>query len=149
MHLPDESVLNRLDRAAQARRSAALIAHLRDDFFLFRQFSQIARLIDGLRQWLLAIDGLVHLHCRRRHNRVQMIRRRNRDAINLAAHLIQHLAEVFVKLRARIFLHLRRVTCGSGIHVAQRDNVFTGTGICVAPAFATHCADAGDVQFTV
>ena len=43
--------------------------HLRDNFFLFRHFSQTARLIDRLRQWFLAKNGLVHLHRRRRHNR--------------------------------------------------------------------------------
>jgi len=38
MHLPNESVLNRLDRAAQARRSTALIPIYVTIFFSFAIF---------------------------------------------------------------------------------------------------------------
>ena len=127
MHLPDESVLDGLDRAAQAICGAALVAHLRDELSIFGHLTQIARLINRLRQRFLAIHGLVPLHRRRRHNRVHVIRRRNRHRINLTSHLVEHLAEIFVNLRARIFFGLCRVSLCTGIHIAQRDNVLPGT----------------------
>ena len=127
---------------------AALIAHLRDELSLLGHFPQIARLIDGLRQRFLAKYSLVPLHGRRRHNRMHMIRSRNRHRIDPIAHLIQHLAEIFVKLRARIFFRLSLVSLGTRIHVAQRDDVLAGAGIGVAPAF-TADSDAGDVQLAV
>ena len=64
MHLSDESVLDRLDRAPQTVRGAALIAHLRNELSLLGHFAQIARFIDRLRERFLTKHRLVPLHRR-------------------------------------------------------------------------------------
>ena len=58
MHLADESILNALDPATQSVFRTALVAHLRDEFFLAREVTQIARFINRLRQRLLTINML-------------------------------------------------------------------------------------------
>ena len=66
MHLADDARLDAFDRAAQAIRRAALVAHLRDDAGFLRQIAQIARLVNRLRQRLLAIDVFAQPHRRAR-----------------------------------------------------------------------------------
>ena len=59
-------------------------------------FAQAAGLVNGVRQRLLAEAVLTHFHGHHTGGHVDVIRRANHYCIDLALHLGQHLAEVYI-----------------------------------------------------
>ena len=62
LHLADRPVLHQLDRRAVLAAGVDLDAHLRDELLLAGHFGQPARLVDVVRQRLLAVDVQAALH---------------------------------------------------------------------------------------
>ena len=142
----DDAALDDFHRAANAIGGAALVAHLRDDILAFREIFQVARFVNRLHERLLAIDMFALAHRQRGDECVHVVRRGNRDAVNLAAQFGEHLAVILIKLCFGIFFAL--LVGAVGVHVAQGDDVLARAVIRVALAFA-HDADARDVELAV
>ena len=107
-----------------------------------------ARLVDGARQRLLAVDVFAQLHRRHGGDGVRVIGRGDQHGVYAFFHLVEHLAEVLIALRRRMFLI--DVPCSFGIHIAERDEVVPQAmkRIETAAALTAH-ADAGNVQLAV
>src|SRR5687767_11768233 len=71
----EKSLLQQSRGSAQSVLRRALIAHLRGDFHLTSNLTQLARLSDIVRERFLAEAMLAHFHRRAGDNGVHMIRR--------------------------------------------------------------------------
>jgi len=151
-HVAENAGLQQLGITAQAVVGAALVAHLRDHATRVGDLLEILRLPDRAHQRLLHINVAALLHRADRGGRMHVVRRRDRDRVEILA-LVQHLAEIAVALHLRRILPLlldlgERLIDRGAVHVAQRDNVLAVLKHRhpVAPAFAAD-ADHADVQF--
>ncbi len=128
---------------------AALIAHLRGQFFPRRQIAQLARLEDRLRQRFLAINMFAHRHRHRAGHPVAMVRYGNRDRIDGRAHFLQHFAEIAIQF-GLLDISAPWPFEMPFVHVAKRDEIAAATRriVRVAVAFAVD-ADAGDVDSVI
>ena len=135
--------LHELHHAAVVVVGVDLRAHLRDELLLPGDLGHDAGLVHRVRERLLAVAVLAQLHGHDGRRGVGMVRRADHHRVDLAVHLVQHLAEVLVPLGRRELLKcLGRVGV---IDVAQGHEVFTGHALdIVAPASGD--ADAGDIQ---
>ncbi len=143
---------------AQAVGSRALIAHLRGDLHLLGRLAHVPGLGDRVRQRLLAVDVLAHVHRHQAGRRVRVVRRADGDGVDLLAHLVEHLAVVEVRFRVVLSLPRPRLDLFGVaqvfqgvvemvlVDVADGDNVaeFAGLGN-VAVALAAD-ADAGNAD---
>ena len=143
----DHAGLDDLDRAAQPVFGRALVAHLRGHLLLGGHLAHHAGLVDRVRQRLLAVDVLAHLHGHDRGRGVRVVGRADGDGVDLLAHLREHLAEVVVLLgvgEARR-LGVQRVV----VDVAEGDDVAVLAGLAAVAAALAADADAGDVDLPV
>ena len=143
----DQSGLNDLDRLAQAVFGRALIAHLRGHLVLGGDLFHHAGFIDVVRQRLLTIDVLAHLHRHDAGRRMRVIRSAHGHRVDVLIHLLQHFAKIVVFLGVREFASLRLQMMV--VDIAQGDDVAVIAGLVgVTVPFASH-SDAGDVDFFV
>jgi hypothetical protein len=150
MHLGDVAKRARPDRIrvfAHAVVGGSLIAHLRGDFHLTGQLGKVAHLVNGVREGLLAVNGLVHMHRHRRRRRVGMIGDADGHSIYLPVHFVQHFAIVGVLFGFGVLR--RRAAQRVGVHIADGDHVAIRIGIGgVAVALASH-TDTGDIDSVI
>lgn len=111
-------------------------------------FAQVAGFVNGLRQGLLAEDGLLVLHRKRGDDGVHVVWCGDGDGVNAVAELAEHLAVIVVKLRVRVLLGLHVIGIGASVDVDEGDDVFRGAGVGVAASLAAN-TDAGNVQLAV
>ena len=118
-HGPDEPRLHRFDGAAQPARRRTLIAHLRGDAHFGRGLAHEASFVDRVRQRLLRVDVLLHLHRGDAGDGVRMIGSAHGDRIDLFAHLVEHFSpiEVFLGIRELLGLGSEMLF----IDIAERD----------------------------
>lgn len=122
----------------------ALIAHLRDDAKLLLGTHQQLRLPVGMRQRLLDEDVLLHRHREHRRREVRVIRRRDTDRVDVALHLLQHLAEVRELRHAGELLEVAVDARRLEVHVTKGDRLGLAAGADrgddagAAPADADH-----------
>ena len=143
----DDAGLQHLDAAAQLIGGTALVAHLRHDAGGLRQLAQAAGLPDRVRQRLLDIDMLAHLHRHRRGGRVHVVGRGDGDRVDAVLFLEEHVAEVAIEADVGEFLAdflglpVQRVL----VHIAQRADAHAGlhhlADIAAALAAATDCGE--------
>ena len=134
---------------AQPSLGGTLIAHLRDHLAVARGgLAHDPRFVDRARQRLLTINVFAQFHRRHCGDGVRVVGSRDQHGIDPLFHLIEHLAEILIAPRRRMFLI--NVARPRGIHVAERDEVVAHAmkGIETTPAL-TADADAGNVQFAV
>jgi len=93
-HRPDDSGLNTFDGPRRPSAALALVAHLGDDAGFLRQIAEVARLVNGLRQRLLAIDVFAQPHGMGFGDGVEVIRRGNGHGVNVLADLVKHDVEI-------------------------------------------------------
>ena len=146
--LADNAGLNHFHRTAQAVARAALVAHLRDDLLLGGEQAQVACFGDRVRERLLHVGVLAHLHGEARGWRVDVVGRGDDDGVEALAHLLVELAVVTVALRLRVFFEAfaQRVA----VHIAERDDVRAAlrTFVGVTGALAAR-TDDGDIHLVV
>jgi hypothetical protein len=143
--LADRAIANQFDDPPRAIEGVPLIAHLRDDVHLAGDFAHPSRLIDRVRERLLAIHVLAHPHGQHTGRRVVVVGSRDDDRVDIFA-LLEHFAVVFVLGNVRIFL-----VCFGGpsvVRVAQRNDVFVRAPGDIDPAFSAG-TDRGDVELFV
>jgi hypothetical protein len=94
------------DASSQEGRSSAkttfgspLVAHLRDHFFLGRNFAKASGFADVVGQWLLTKTVKAHVDRHRGKRGVHVIGRADCHSVDLLAHLFEHLAKVAKLLR--------------------------------------------------
>ena len=107
-HGPDDSGLYPFVDEARAFARVALISHLRHDLRIReRQVAKDARFVHGIRERLLHVHVLAALHRGLRGDGVQVIRRRDHDAVDVLL-LVEHLAEIRVaRGLVELFLELQ------------------------------------------
>ncbi len=143
--LADRAVADQLDDPPRAVKGVPLIAHLRDDIHLAGDFAHPPRLVNRMRERLLAIDVLAHPHGQHAGRGVVMVGSRDDDRVDVLA-LFEHLAVIFVLGNVRIFL----VRFGRAlvVGVAQCDDVLVRATGDINAAFSAG-ADRGDVELLV
>ena len=127
---------------ANAFPAVALISHDGLHAVFFRGLLQGAYLPDVVRQRLLHKDMLPGLHGGHRGGEMGVVRGGDEDGIDLAAFLVQHLAEVGELGDVRIFLGLFKGAAAAEIapvHIAEGHDLFIAGGLHRA---ASHIADA-------
>ena len=98
------------------------------------EIGQYARLEDGVRQRLLAIDMFAKSHGHRRRRGVGVIGSGDRHRVDVFAFLLQHLTKVGVLGCLRMAVeHVRRL---AGIHVTKRHDVLAFAAVDVDLSFA-------------
>src|SRR5262245_19264468 len=97
-----------------------------------------------MRERLLTIHMLARANAGHRRDRVNMVGCADRHGVNTLVFLIEHLAKVFVTLRAR--MGRERRSSANFIDIAKRNNVSAELGEC-RNVDTTHGADtnSGDV----
>ena len=83
-----------------------LAPHLRDDARLLRGEPHLPRLVDRVRERLLAIHMLAHLHRLRGGDGMAMIGNADCDGVDLVAHFVEHFAEVAERVLNLVCLNL-------------------------------------------
>ena len=123
-----------------------LSSHLGDEIVFFGKIGESSCFVDGMCQWLLAIDMLLHPHGHRGSGGVTMIGCADQNGINLAFFFFQHDSEVAIFASVRIILTgaVEKVR----IDVTERDDVFCLTAVNVGEC-AILGSDGSDVQFFV
>src|SRR3954471_11733830 len=158
LRMPDDSGLNHFNGTTKSVASAALVAHLRGEFFLLGEFSHLARFPDSLGQRLLAINMFAEAHRSDGGGAMHVVGRRNRDGVNGFAHFIEHFTPIAIKLRVvgatsffghsleRLVLAIQSIR----VDVADRDDV-ASSGKCVRGVAITFSAnsDAGDADAVI
>lgn len=97
-----------------------------------------------MRQRLLTVNMLAHLHRHDAGDCVRVIRSADRDCVDALVHLLKHLAKIVVFLGLGKFPGL--VVQRAVVDVAEGDNVAEVGGlVCIAVSFSAH-TDAGDVD---
>jgi len=93
-------------------------AHLRDELLLARDLGHHPRLIDAVRQRLLAVAVLAQLHRHHARHGVGVIRRADHDRVDLLVHLVQQLAEILVPFGLGYRSNVLPPRCSSTSHSA-------------------------------
>ena len=114
---PDRPGADQLHGAAVAVAGVGLRADLGSQLVFSGHFRPDADLMDVLAQRLLAEAVFTHFHGHHTGGHVDVIRCANHDCIDLAVHLGQHLAEVYILLGLGEFRG--RLGQPPFIHVAQ------------------------------
>jgi len=121
-------------------------ADLGGHLLLAGQVRHDPRLLDRVRQRLLAVDVLAHPKGHGRGRGMRVVRRRDDDGVDAAVHLAKHPAEVSVAFGLGVLLGgLGKVMF---VHIAEGDDVLAADAAQVGPAPAGH-ADDGDGEFLV
>ena len=123
-HGTDHARLDPFLQHAGALIRMALIAHLGDNSRFNRGRLQHAGLADRMRERFLHIDVLAHLDRHERGREMRMVRRRNRDCINLITHFRQHLP--VIAIAGDIGKLVENSPSAREVHVAQGNDVLAG-----------------------
>jgi len=121
LDLADCSILDDADGHAVRYVGVNLDSHLRYDVGLARGQGQLPRLIDGVRQGLLAIDVLAETNGGHRYGGVHVVWRADVDGIDLVGFPFEQLSPVAVLAGVREFLG--RLCEAVGINVADCDDI--------------------------
>ena len=155
VNLADQPGLHPLAGEADALGGAALVAHLGHDARGFRGGMEAPHLGEATAHRLLDVDVLLRGDRGHRDREVHVVRRRDRDGVDLVRHLLKHQAEVLEPLG--VFQLIRRprlLAAGDSgataffIHVAQGDELLAGETSERSATTAAH-ADLGDAQTLV
>ena len=146
--LSNDTSPHQFDGPAEAPLCGTLVSHLRDNVVARGGFPHDPRLVDRTCQRLFTVNVFAQFHCRNRGDGVRVVGCRDQNRINLLFHLIEHLAEVLIPLRSRMFLV--NIARPLRIHVAERDEIVAHAvkRIEAAPSLAAD-TDSGNVQFDV
>ena len=85
---------------------ASLVAHLRADAGLLREFLHPARFVDRSHERFLRVDVLAHLHRRGGDNRVHMVGRADRYGVKFVSHFREKFTIIGIRLRVGKFFFL-------------------------------------------
>ena len=96
--------MNDFHSTTKTAAGAPLIAHLRGDLFLPGEVTQVARLVNRVRQRFLHVGVLAHLHRHGGGERVMVVWRGNDDRVDVPADFVEHFAIVAEKFCLRICL---------------------------------------------
>ena len=135
------------DAGAEAVGRRALVAHLGAEVLLGGELPHYAGFLDGPGQRLLAEAVLAHLHGHDAGRGVGVVGRAHGDGVDLAVHLLEHLAvvEVLLGVRELLGLLVERLF----VDVAEGDDLAVAAGVVrVAIALAAD-ADAGEADFLI
>ena len=146
--LANDTSPHKFDGSAEAALGGTLVSHLSDNFVARGGFPHDPRLVDRTCQRLFTVNVFAQLQRRNRGDSVGVVGCRDQNRINLLFHLIEHLAEVLIPLRFRMFLV--DISRPLRIHVAERDEIVAHAmkRIETAPSLAAD-TDSGNVQFAV
>ena len=100
LDLAERAAADQLQGAAERAAVGALVAHGRGHLVLAGQLAQGPRFVERAGQRLLAEDVLAGADGGGRDDRVGVVGRGHDDGVDLLAHLVEHLAEVAIDLRA-------------------------------------------------
>ena len=142
----DGARTDKLDDAAVIRSGMNLRAHLRGPLVFVGDLGQDAGFADRVRQRLLAVAVLAHPHRHRGGRRVDMIGRTHHDGVDLAVHLLEHLAEVAIPLGLGELLHRR--LAAPVVDVAEGHDILAGAVADVPTTLPSH-ANPGNREFLV
>src|SRR5690606_32231441 len=109
-------------------------------------FSEYARLVDVVCEWLLNIDVLAELHGSERLHGVVVVRRRDRHGVDVLVLLVKHFPEVLVVFGLREVFY--RTCCTTVIDVAKEGDLglsTLGKASDVTVSLSTH-SDACNVK---
>ena len=123
----------------------ALVAHLCRHAVLPGHERHPPRFLNGVRERLLHVDVLAHFHRHDGGRRMDVVRRRDGERVNLG-HVLEHVPVIPVPLGVRKFLE--RILAPVPVRVAQRDNVFGLARHDVRKSFAAG-ADGGHIELLV
>ena len=99
-----------------------LVAHLRDDAVLLLGRHQKLALAERMRKGLLDVDRLPKTHRVHRRAEVRVVGNADEDGVDLALHLVEHLAEVLEARKIREALQRLFRVGRSDVGVAERDD---------------------------
>ena len=120
-HRPDHPGLDPLVGEPGALGGMPLVSHLGGDAGGTRGLGQLAAFVQRVRQRLLAVHVLARADRRHRRDGVDVVGRADRDGVDAARFLVEHLAEIFVA--PRLGKGLKRAGCALVVDVAQGDDV--------------------------
>ena len=127
---------------AEAVVDAPLVPHLRANAGFLGEFGEPTRFVNGAGERFLRVDVFAHLHRGGRLDRVHMVRRADRNGVELVAHFGVHIAVVDVFFR--VFELVPFAVEGALVDVADRDDFAVVTGVRNVAAALAADADAGD-----
>ena len=132
---PNRAGLDQLDDAPVIIGGVYLRAHLRGQLFVAGgQVRDGSRLINGVRERLLAIDMLAQPQRRRRSDRMCVVSSAHDNGINIF--LYEQLAKIVVGLGSRVFFGCRRqeavvnIAQGNDVLLVNAPNIFAGAMSC-------------------
>ena len=121
---------------------APLVPHLRADAGFLGEFGEPTRFVNGAGERFLRVDVFAHLHRGGRLNRVHVVRRADRNGVELVAHFGVHVAvvDIFFRVFELVPFAVERAL----VDVADRDDFTVITGVRNVAAALAADADAGD-----
>ena len=122
-HVLDRARLHKRLHLPVVRVRVALVAHLRNDLVPLRGGGHQGDLAEAVAHRLLAVHGLAHRHREHRGGEVREVGRRHAHGVDLRGVLVEHLAEVLVARRVRIFLQDVLRVGRAHLRVAEGDHV--------------------------
>ena len=127
---------------AEAVVDAPLVPHLRAEAGFLGEFGEPTRFVNGAGERFLRVDVFAHLHRGGRLDRVHMVRRADRNGVELVAHFGVHIAVVDVFFR--VFELVSFAVERAFVDVADRDDFAVVTGVGNVAAALAADADPGD-----